>query len=212
MAIAGANSAHYTVQILDEAQNLNCTVTASNASGLASATSANVLVAIPGTLNCPKPSGSLRGTRLGPLALGFTSEHSRRVLRRVHKGKGTDDFCLYAGWGIRVEYPSPKLLRELSAKDRRRVRNRIVLELTSNPYYVSNGVRPGLTLAFAQHRLHLAKKIHLASGDWYFATGKAANLVLKVKNGLIYQLGIADKRLSSGRAAQLRLLRGFPAG
>jgi hypothetical protein len=210
--IAGATSAHYTVQILDEAQTLTCTVTASNAGGSASATSDGVLVAIPGTLGCPKPSGRISGTRLGPLGLGFTRRHARKVLHR-HKGHGSgiDEFCLYAGWGIEAGYPGAKLLHELSAKDRRRVRDRIVLLLTVNPFYGFDGVDPGATLAAAQRRLHLGKKIHLGGSDWYFATEKASNLVLKVRNGLVTELGIADKRLSTGRKAQLRLLKGFSA-
>ena len=64
-AIAGATASRYTVQIGDEAQNLACTVTASNAQGAGvPATSAAVLVALPGTRRAvPSPPGRLRGAR-----------------------------------------------------------------------------------------------------------------------------------------------------
>jgi hypothetical protein len=211
--LAGAGAALYTVQILDEAQRLSCTVTASNAGGSASSTSMAVLVAVPGTLRCPKPSGRMYGLQLGPLALGFTRAYARHALRRFHVRKNDmDDFCLYAGWGIRVGYPSSKLLRALTAPDRRRVRGRIVLALTDNPFYGLDGIKPGLTLAAAKRKLHLGKKLHLGQNDWYFAPGKRANLVLKVRYGVIDELGLADRRLSTGRRAQLRLLLGYPGG
>lgn len=212
-ALAGAGAARYTVQILDEAQRLSCTVTASNSGGSASSTSKAVLVAVPGTLRCPKPSGRINGLQLGPLALGFTRAHARHTLRRFHvRQNQMDDFCLYAGWGIRVGYPSSKLLRVFTAPERNRVRGRIVLALTANPFYVFDAIRPGLTLAAAKRKLHLGKKLHLGLNDWYFARGKRANLVLKVRYGVIYELGLADRALSTGRRAQLRLLLGFPAG
>lgn len=212
-AITGANAATYVVQILDEAQQLSCTVTASNAGGSAASTSASVLVALPGTLNCPKPNGRLSGTHLGPLALGLTRKHAEHMLRRrLAHTKGMDDFCLYAGWGIRVEYPSSKLLHRLSARDRHRISDRVVLALSSNPFYTFGGIGPGATLAAAQHKMRLGKKLHLGPNDWYFASGKQANLVLKVRNGIVYELGIADKRLSTGKQGELRLLQGFPSG
>ena len=212
-AIPRATASTYTVQILDEAQALSCTVTASNAGGSASSTSQAVLVALPGTLNCPKPSGRLSGSRLGPLGLGFTRTHAEHLLRhRLAHTKSSDDFCLYAGWGIRVEYPSSKLLGRLSRRDRHRVADRIVLAVTSNPFYSFDGAGPGVTLAAVQRKLHLGKKIHMGTSDWYFVPEKHANLVLKVRNGVIYELGVADKRLSAGKQSELRLLQGFPSG
>ncbi len=46
----------------------------------------------------------------------MTRGHARHVLKRFAVShRRFDDFCLFAGWGIRVGYPSTKLLHELPA-------------------------------------------------------------------------------------------------
>ena len=209
--IAGATQSKYVVQILDEAQTLSCEVTASNARGAGSATSSTgVLVAIKGTLACPLPSGSLHGSTLGPLSLGLTRTHARQVLRRFAvEGKNIDDFCLYGGWGIRVGYPSAKLLRSLSAKAGARVSGRIVLALTANPYYSLDGVQPGTPLATAARKLAVGRVFKVGGSEWYIASGAAANGILKVRHGVIQEIGIADRSITHGRKAQLTFLTGF---
>jgi len=39
--------------------------------------------------------------------------------------------------------------------------------------------------------------------------GKTSNGVLKVRDGVVWEVGIANKQLTSNRAAELRLLRNF---
>jgi pimeloyl-ACP methyl ester carboxylesterase len=166
----------------------------------------------PGTLRCPRPTGRLKGHSLGPLTLGWTRARARRTLPRFGVTyKNMDNFCLFAGRGIRVGYPSKKLLRSLSPNKRARFAGRIILALTANPYYALNGARPGMRLASLPHRLRAGKPLHLGRSSWYLVPGKASDGLIKVRGGIIQEVGIASKQLSHGRAAQLRLLRSFPA-
>jgi pimeloyl-ACP methyl ester carboxylesterase len=166
--------------------------------------------AIPGTLRCAKPTGRLKGRSLGPLKLGWTRAHARRTLTRfaVTHNK-MDDFCLFAGRGIRVGYPSAKLSRQLSPGKRARFGGRIILALTANPYYALRGVRPGMRLAAVARRLHAGKPLHVGRNSWYIIRGRASNGVLKAQKAIIQEVGIVSKQLSRGRAAQRRLLSSF---
>ncbi len=211
-AIAGATQNRYTVQILDEAQTLHCTVTASNISGAGKPVSSpGVLVAVKGTLHCPKPTGKLTSKAVGPLSLGMSRAAARARLRRfVVTKNGFDNFCLYAGWGIRVAYPTAKLERSLTPNQRSQLAGRIILALTANPFYSRDGAKPGLTLSSVAKRLHVGRPSHIGSNYWYLATGKLSSLVLKVRAGVIQELGIANLPLTRTRKAQSTLLHGFP--
>lgn len=90
-----------------------------------------------------------------------------------------------------------------------KLNGKIVLALTANPYYTLGGVRQGVRLATAARRLALGKRLHWGSNDWYVIAGKTSNGVLKVRHGIIWEVGIANKQLTNNRAAQLRLLRNF---
>ena len=210
--ISGATLSTYTVQIADEGSSLTCTVTATNNVGAGTPqTTVATVVAEPGTLSCPKPSGRLSGSSLGPLALGATRAHARHTLKRyTASGSGQDNFCLYGGWGIVAGYPSTKLLRSLSRKERARVSGKIVLALTTNLYYSLDGARPGtkLTTALAK-RLRLGKVFHIGLNDWYIAPGAAGDDVLRVRGGIIQEIGIANRALLQGRPAQQRFLASF---
>lgn len=212
-SIAGATHDRYTVQILDEAQTLACRVTAVNGAGAsAPAASPGVLVAVRGTLHCPKPTGRLTSAAVGPLALGMTQTAARARLHRFTVTRnGFDNFCLYAGWGIRVAYPSAKLRAELSAGQRPRLAGRIILALTANPYYVLDGFRPGDPVSTVVRRLHLGRPFNVGSNDWYIsALGSSSHGIVKVRRGIIQEVGLVNAELTRTRAAQSVLLRGFP--
>lgn len=76
-----------------------------------------------------------------------------------------DFFCLTPN-GIRLGYPSPKLLRTVPGRERRRVRNRVVLALTANPYYALERVRPGARLAAVARRLRTGAPFHVGLNYW----------------------------------------------
>lgn len=162
--------------------------------------------------SCPAASGEVHGRSVGALRLGQTRAHARAQLKRFRiTNYGFDDFCLAGGLGIRVGYPRAKLLRSLPRAQRAGVARRIVIALTANPYYSVSGVRPGASLAFAQRRLKLGATEHLGRNYWYFAPGRAASVLLKVRHGVVLEIGLADKQLTSTRKLQLRLLLSYPS-
>jgi pimeloyl-ACP methyl ester carboxylesterase len=166
----------------------------------------------PVTLACPQPTGRLAGLSLGPLALGWTRARARRTLRRFDvTHNNLDNFCLFAGWGIRVGYPSAKLLRELSPSGRARFAGKVILALTANPHYALDRARPGIRLAPVARRLRAGKPLHIGQNDWYVTRGKVSDGVLKVRGGIVQEIGIASRQLSQGRSAQRRLLTSFTA-
>jgi len=208
--IPGATGNTYMVQAADQGHSITCTVTASEGTSSSSASSAAVLVPIVKVNACPKPSGRLVGTTLGPISLGVTQAKARRMLPRFDvRSYHTDNFCLSGGQGIRVGYASTRLLGATSRSKLARLNGRIVLALTANPYYALHGVRQGTRLVTAARRLKLGKAIHLGPNDWYVVPGATSNGVLKVRHGVVWELGIANKQLTTGRASQLQLLRNF---
>jgi hypothetical protein len=167
---------------------------------------------VPGTQRCPKPTGRLAGLSLGPLRLGWTRAHARRTLRRFGvTANNMDNFCLFAGSGIRVGYPSAKLSRRLSPRQRARIAGRAILALTANPYYALEGARPGMRVAAVSRRLGARRPFHIGRNDWYVVAGQASHGVLKVRGGIIQEVGIAGLQPTQGRAAQRRLLTSFTA-
>jgi hypothetical protein len=212
--IAGATAPTYAVQIADEAHTLSCVVTAHGSGGaIATRAGGGALVAVKGTLGCPRPSGSVSGSRIGPLALGQTRARAHEVLKRFSPtNNGFDNFCLYAGWGIRAGYPTARLLSSLPPSTRRAVRGRIVIALTANPFYALDGARPGQRLAEVSKRLKPGKVFRIGANDWYVVAGRSAAGVVKVRGGVIQEVGLASRRLTRTRAAQSRLLKSFKAG
>jgi hypothetical protein len=210
-AIGGAVENTYEVQVGDAAATLTCTVTASGNEGPASATSAGVLVGSARALSCPRPTGKLSGTRLGPLELGMTLGLAEHTLRTFHTlGSGFVDFCLYAGFDIRAAAPSAKFLRSLPKKQAKRVKGRLVIALTANPFYSLSGVQPGVRISTVVKKLHLGKPIVVGRTSWYLAPGKASTGVLGVQSGVIVEIGIADRQLVGGsRKSQQKFMARF---
>jgi hypothetical protein len=120
-----------------------------------------------------------------------------------------DFFCLTGG-AIRAGYPSASLLRTLSATQRRRARGRVALLLTANRHYTLGAARPGkrLTRALAR-RLHVAKGVRLGANTWYVVPGAGANGVLRVRRGVIREVGTASRLLTRTPRAARRFFTGF---
>ena len=168
-----------------------------------------------GGTKCSKPTGRLRGRRLGPFVLGSSKAKTRKALKLLKVTVyGFDQFCLQGGPGIRVGYASRKLLATLSRRLRRKVTGRAVMILTANHFYALDGVRPGSRVAFVAKQLRIRAKRFFAIGanDWYVVPGKVADGILKVRHGVIEEIGIADKRLLTSHKAQYRFFTGFRAG
>jgi pimeloyl-ACP methyl ester carboxylesterase len=161
---------------------------------------------------CARPTGRLSGLSLGPVQLGWTRAHTRARLPRFNvTHNNLDNFCLTGRWGIRVGYPSAGLLRGLGRRQRASVAGRAILALTANRQYALDGVRPGTRLAPVARRLHARRPLRIGTNDWYVLAGRRSDGVLKVRGGVIQEVGIVNRGLSRGRRAQHRLLSSFRA-
>jgi hypothetical protein len=195
--LAGATAATYTVTTLEEGTALTCAVTATNAAGAATATSAAVQIPIPVVPHCPGATGTLSATTLGLVKLGSTRKQEHFLYRHhSDRGKQFEDFFCLTPIGVRVGYGSPKLLAILSAPERKALLGRVVWTSTSNPFYSIGGVRPGESIVTAAAALHTLPVLHIGRNDWYLAVEKSSTAVLKVRGGVVEEIGIATNELT----------------
>jgi hypothetical protein len=151
---------------------------------------------------CPRATGRLSGIRLGLVELGMTRARARRAYRRSsNRGRRYQDFFCLTPIGVRVGYPSPKLLRTLPRSEQGLRRGRVIWASTANPFYAVHGVRPGASLSAAARRLHTGAPFHVGLNYWYLAQGGRANVVLKVRRRIVQEIGIVDKSLTNTRRA-----------
>jgi hypothetical protein len=163
-----------------------------------------------GAPSCARASGRLTGRGIGPVSLGMTRARARRAFRGFSiRGRRYMDFFCLVGSGIRTGYPSPRLLASVSRAERRRVRGRVVLALTSDRFYALRGIRRGARLASVARKLRTGKRFHIGLNYWYLAPNGPSRAVLKVRHGIIEEIGIADKHLTQNRRADFRFLQSF---
>ena len=145
---------------------------------------------------CPKATGKLTQTGIGPLSLAMKRTRARSILTHSStRGRRYMDFFCLKPIGIRAAYPSPAMLRGLKRKLRGRLSGRIVLLSTSDRLYALRGVKPGARLSKVARRLHVSRRIRIGLNDWYLLPNGRSIGVLKVRHGVIQEIGIADKRL-----------------
>jgi hypothetical protein len=165
---------------------------------------------VPHVPRCPAATGTLSSNRLGPVRLGITRKQARHEFSHSsNRGKRYQDFFCLTPIGVRVGYASPKLLRTLSASVRARVSGRVIWASTASPFYALDGIRPGATLAAAKRRLHLGKVLRIGFNDWYLGRAGTVTAVLKVRHGVVDEVGIADRGLATGRRAQRTFMTSF---
>ena len=159
---------------------------------------------------CAPTAGFIVGSSLGPVRLGMTRPQVQRLFAsRSARGRRYMDFFCPTARGIRVGYPSPALLRSLGQRERNRVRSRAILVLTSNPGYALEGVHAGARLAPVARRLRVGRPFRIGLNTWYLARAGSSRGVLKVRHGRIQEIGLANPRLTHGRAASRRFLARF---
>jgi hypothetical protein len=209
--IAGATSHTYRVQNSDEQLTITCTVTAANAAGAGTpATSKGVTIPVPFVKGCPRATGKLGGTTLGLVTLGMTRAQARHAYTHSSdRHKQFEDFFCLTPIGVRVGYASPKLLDILPTGKRRHLSNRVIWASTSSGFYAIHGIRPGATIAAARAGLKLTGPIVIGLNDWYLAPNGSSTAVLKIRHGIIEEIGIGDKRLTQGHKAQHAFLSSF---
>jgi hypothetical protein len=145
---------------------------------------------------CPKANGRLTATGIGPLSLGMKRARARGILKHSStRGRRYMDFFCLKPIGIRAAYPSPAMLKPLTRKVRGALKDRIVVLLTADRLYALRGVKPGARLRKVAHKLHVGPRIRIGVNDWYLVPNGRSIGVLKVRKGVIEEIGIADKRL-----------------
>jgi hypothetical protein len=209
--VRGATGSTYTVQTGDEGVALTCTVTASNGVGNGKpATSKAVDVAVPHVRRCPAASGRLSGRTLGLVRLGMTKAQARHAYTHSStRGFSYKDFFCLTPRGVRVGYASPKLLASLPRRDRGQIAGRVVWASTDNVRYDVRGIRAGATLTAAQHALRHGYYFRVGKNYWYLAPAGTATAVLKVRQGVVEEVGIADTRLTTSHRADRLLMTSF---
>jgi hypothetical protein len=161
---------------------------------------------------CQQATGRLAGRTLGRLKLGITRAHARKLF--VHwstRSRHDDmDFFFICPKGVRAGYPSAALLTSLAKRERSVVKGRAVLVLTANRHYALRGVKPATRLAKVRRRLHVSRAYKIGLNTWYLVPNGPSRGVLKVRHGVILEVGIANMQLTAGGTrATLRFLKTF---
>jgi ABC-2 type transport system ATP-binding protein len=175
------------------------------------ATGASKVIAPPPPQGCPAATGRLSGSTLGALRLGLTRTQARHAYgtSATHGRRYVDYFCV-SPTGIRAGYASSPLLAAVSRAELARMNGRVVLILTSDRHFALDGVRPGTRLRSVPKALRGGSGYHrVGANAWYVASGHASHSVLKVRGGVVQEIGIADPTLTTGRSRTARFLRSF---
>ncbi len=163
--------------------------------------------AVPG---CGTATGRVTAKGLERARLGRKRSTVRRAFARGRRTKGPiDRFCLVGGGSVRVGYPSAGLRRELSRRERARVRGRALLLLSSGPRTRLRGVAAGAATRTLARRIGRVKPIRVGSTRWYLRGGKGGRHVFRVTGGKVREVGLADARQTASRARAKRLFASF---
>jgi hypothetical protein len=144
------------------------------------------------------------------VTLGVTRGQARRAYSHSSdRGKRYEDFFCLTPIGVRVGYASPKLLNTLSPAQRKQLRGRVVWASTSNRHYSLRGIRPGGSLAAARKTLRTGLPFHVGLNYWYFAPNGSSMALLKVRHGVVEEIGIVNKSLARSHRAKSILVTSF---
>jgi hypothetical protein len=163
---------------------------------------------------CVNARGGVRGKRLGPARIGRTRKGQRRLLKgaRLRSRRGIDRYCASGGGSFRIGYPTKRLLRPFGRGARKRAKSHVVLVLTSSRRFAVTGVKPGASAKSARRRMKRAHRYRVGRNTWLVGAGKQVRLLVQLRGGKVRAVGIANKRLSRGRAGERRLLRAWKLG
>ncbi|MBA3305546.1 MAG: exo-alpha-sialidase [Thermoleophilaceae bacterium] len=166
-----------------------------------------------GARGCLNFRAGVRAKRLGQAALGRTRKAHRRLFKgaRLSVRAGMDRYCIAGGGSLRIGYPTARLNRTLGRAQRRRVRGRALLVLTSSRRYAIRRVRPGMRTAALRRRLRGERRVRVRVGVnvWYVLRGPKSTHVFKTRAGKVREIGLADKRLTKTPRATTQLLRAY---
>jgi hypothetical protein len=161
---------------------------------------------------CDRPTGRARRTTLDRAKLGRDRVRHLRTFRIGRRSRGSvDRFCFTDRREIRIGYPSTRLRRGFGRSFRRRfTSNKAILILTSSRRFRISRVRVGSSMRTLRRSIgRRARGLRVGRNVWFTKRGSKARLVYKVRRGKVYEVGIADRTLTAGRARQRRFFNSF---
>ena len=160
---------------------------------------------------CLNTDATLTGTQLGPAKLGRRLAEQRAIFQGANKQTraNLDRYCAEGGGNFRIGYPTPRLTRTLSRTLRRKVKDRVVIVLTSSRRFSVVGIKVGDTTSTALRKLRGERAFKVGSNTWYVAKRGKARLLVKTKNGKVGEIGIGDPRLTTTPNATKRFLNAW---
>lgn len=166
--------------------------------------------AVPAAARCATATGRINSTGLERARLGRKQSTVRTAFARGRRTKGAiDRFCLAGGGAVRVGYPSARLRKKLSRRERARVKGRAVLLLSSGKRSQLRKLAPGASTRTLARRIGKVKPIKVGGVRWYVRRGSGARHVFRVTGGKVREVGLADARLTSSRTRATRLFASF---
>ncbi len=161
---------------------------------------------------CVSTRGGIKGTGVGVARLGRTRARQRKVLKGtlLSDRPGIDRYCVKKGGGsLRAGYPTRRLTSKLSRKTRKRIGSKAILLLTTSKAFRLSRSKVGTGTKTLGRRLKGERRVRVGRNIWYVAKGKKARILFRTQKGKVRELGIADRRLTTTRAATVRLLRAW---
>jgi len=113
------------------------------------------------------------------------------------------------GGSLRIGYPTARLYRGLDRTQRRRIRRRSLLLLTTSRRYQVSGIRPGSSTRALRSRLRGERRLRVGRDVWYLDSANGSRWAIRTRGRRVLEIGIVNKRLSTGRLHAKRLLRAW---
>jgi hypothetical protein len=158
---------------------------------------------------CFRAPSTVRGNRLGRAGLA----RRRRSVRTLFAGdrgryrEWVDRYCLRDGSTVRIGYPTHRERKRLSRSERRRIGHESIFVLTTSRSLRIRGVGRGMGVRALHRRIGGGNRVRVGKNLWYFRKGRNSRHVFKVQRGRVLEMGIADARLTKGRARAKRFFR-----
>jgi hypothetical protein len=207
--LPGQTGPHYRVAVGDEGTTITCTVTASNTGGSAHATSHGKKIPVPYVPRCPAATGTVTTNGMGLIRFGMTRRQAEHAYRHSsNRHKAYEQFFCLTPHGIRVGYTSPKLRKHLPASQQH-LAGKVIWASTTNAHYNIAGIRPPSTLTAAKHALPNGNLFTVGKNQWYIAHHHGTTAVLKIRHGIVQEIGIGDPALTKTRQAEHNFITSF---
>ena len=161
---------------------------------------------------CVSTRGGIKGTGVGVARLGRTRAGQRKVLKGtlLSDRPKIDRYCVNKGGGsLRVGYPTSRLASKLSRGTRRRIGSKAILLVSTSKAFKLSRSMVGTKTGTLRRRLRGERRVKVGRNTWYVAKGRKARVLFRTRKGKVLEMGIADRRLTTTRAATVRLLRAW---